>query len=282
MHTHNHKTNKNLVTAVILNFAFFIIEIICGSLFNSKIIIADALHDFGDVLLLLSSLIIDKISRKKPSLKYSYGFRRLVVFGAILNSIVLLVGVWYMVRVIYYEVFHAHIHPFVNIPGLAIVSILGIVVNLVAAWRVHGSKSILDQTVFAHLLEDLLGWVLSFLTAILIGFTGLHQLDQMVSILVLGIVGWNAISNVWQISKILLQATPDKKALLSIKRQILQIQKVSSIENIHFWTLDGEHHVFSARIFIEDLAFSKDIRRQISKITANFSIVDSTIELLEK
>ena len=280
-HSHHIKSGKNLKIAIFLNFAFFVVELICGNIFNSKIILADALHDLGDVLLLLTSLIFDKISRKKPNSKYSYGFRRLVVFGAILNSVVLLVGVSQMIRWIYYEIAFPHKHPFVNIPGLAIVSVLGIVVNLVAAWRVHGSKNILDRTVFVHLLEDLLGWIMSFLTAILIGFTGLHQLDQIVSVLILAIISWGAISNVWKISKIFLQATPNEKDLSKIKQKISKISGISKIENVHFWTLDGEHHIFTARIFVENLNNSKNIRTEISKILPHFGVVDSTIEIIE-
>lgn len=279
---HSHKSSQNLTTAIMLNVAFFVVEIICGNLFNSKLILADALHDLGDVLILSTSLIFDRISRKKPTAKFSYGFRRLVVFGAILNAAVLLIGSWQMARWLYFEIFFPHRHPFVNVPGLAIVSILGIVVNLVAAWRVYGSKSVLDQAVFVHLLEDLLGWVMGFLTAILIGFTGFHQLDQIVSTLILAIVAWGALANIWRILKILLQATPDEKALEKIRRRISKIQGVIKIENVHFWSLDGEHHVFSARIFVEDLKDSKGVREQVSKILANFEIIDSTIELLEK
>lgn len=281
-HSHTHKSGRNLTVAILLNLLFFVVELICGNWFNSKIILADALHDLGDVLLLLFSLILDKISRKKPTTKYSYGFRRLIVFGAILNSVVLLFGSWQIARWLYYEVAFSHRHPYVNIPGLLIVSVLGIVINLAAAWRVYGSKNVLDKTVFTHLLEDLLGWILSFLTAILIGFTGMHQLDQIVSALILVIVAWSALENVWRIVGILLQATPNEKDLKKIKMQIMKISEVSKIENIHFWSLDGEVNVFTARIFIKKSSDFRGIRHRISKILADYSIVDSTLELIEK
>ena len=167
-HCHTHKSGRNLTVAILLNLVFFVVELICGNWFNSKIILADALHDLGDVLLLSTSLIMDNVSRRKPTFKYSYGFRRLVIFGAILNSAVLLFGSWQIAKWLYFEVVFSHKHPYVNIPGLLVVSVLGIMFNLIAALRVYGSKNILDKTVFTHLLEDLLGWVLSFLTAVLI------------------------------------------------------------------------------------------------------------------
>lgn len=278
-----HGSGKNLKIAILLNLAFFVIEILCGNWFNSKIIIADAIHDLGDVLLLGSSFFIDKISRKKPTDKYSYGFRRLSVFAAIINAVVIIFGSWQLLNWIYFELTVRHNHPFVNIPGLLTVSILGIIINFFAAWRVYGSKSLLDKTIFTHLLEDLLGWVVSLLTAVLIGFTGLHQLDQAVSILILAIVSWNAISNAYQISKVLLQAAPSEKDLLDIKNEILKISpSISKIEDTHFWSMDGEHHVFTARILVKDASNNNDIRKKISKILIKFGVVDSTIEFLSE
>ncbi len=281
-HCHTHKSGRNLTVAILLNLVFFVVELICGNWFNSKIILADALHDLGDVLLLSTSLIMDKVSRKKPTFKYSYGFRRLVVFGAILNSIVLLFGSWQIAKWLYFEVVFSHKHPYVNIPGLLAVSVLGIMFNLIAALRVYGSKNILDKTVFTHLLEDLLGWVLSFLTAVLIGFTGLHQLDQIVSVLILMIVVWNALENIWRIVGVLFQAAPDEKDLKTIKIEIMKIPEVKKIDSIHFWSLDGELNVFTARLFIDRSSDLSKIRRVVSRILMEYSIVDSTLELIEK
>ena len=281
-HSHHIKSGKNLKIAILLNFAFFVVELICGNIFNSKIILADALHDLGDVLLLSTSLIFDKISRKKPNSKYSYGFRRLVVFGAILNSVVLLVGVSQMIRWIYYEIAFPHKHPFVNIPGLAIVSVLGIVVNLVAAWRVHGSKNILDRTVFVHLLEDLLGWIMAFLSSILIWVTGFHQIDRVMSLVILLMVAWSAIDVVVKSVKVLLNSAPSVKDFEKLEKQILVLEGVLEIENSHFWSLDGEQNIYTARIFIKKGAKIPDLRKEISKIVANHGVVDSTIEFFEK
>lgn len=281
-HQHSHKTGRNLTFAIVLNFVFFVIELICGNLFNSKIIIADAIHDLGDVLLLTTSLIIDKVSRKKPTLKFSYGFRRLVVIGALLNAAVLLIGSWQLARWIYFEVAFPNNHPYVNIPGLFWVSLLGIGVNLIAAWRVHGSKGVLEQSVFVHLLEDVLGWAISFLASILMWITGYHEIDRIVSILILLIVGWNVLANLWRTFKVMMAATPDEKELKQIKQAISKIEGVVKIENVHYWSLDGEQNIFTARILVMAKSDAQIIRQQVSRILADFLIVDSTIELIEK
>ncbi|MDO4872300.1 MAG: cation diffusion facilitator family transporter [bacterium] len=280
-HSHR-KTNQNLTLAVVLNLAFFAVELFFGNLFNSKMIIADAIHDLGDAITLAGSLVINKISHRKTTAKYSYGFRRIVIFGAILNSAVILVGSWQIANALIYEFFATHEHGYVNARGILLLSIGGIVVNLIAAWRVYGAKGVLERSVFVHLLEDVLGWVLTFLTSILMWWTGYHWLDRVMSLVVLLIVCWSVFGNLRQIFKLIMVATPSEAEFSKIEKQISKIEGVQKIEKAHYWSLDGEQNIFTARIFIAK-GFSKNrIRTSISRILANFSVIDSTIELIEK
>ena len=86
------KSEKNILTAFILNVAFSIFELIGGIFTNSISIISDAVHDFGDALSIGISLILEKISKKKPDEKYTYGYARYSVLGALITTIVLTIG----------------------------------------------------------------------------------------------------------------------------------------------------------------------------------------------
>ncbi|RKW02038.1 MAG: cation transporter [Candidatus Saccharimonas sp.] len=279
---HNHKKSSNLQLAIGLNLGFSIAEFFFGTLFSSAAISADAVHDLGDAILLTITLILNKLSKKKPTSVMSYGYKRFAALGALLNAGVILWLSYTMAISVYYEFTFPHVHPYVNVPGLMIVSIAGILVNLFAAARLYGSKNILDRTVSLHLIEDLLGWILTFITSVLISFSGLHILDRVASLCILLFISWGAISNAWGVLKILTQRAPSIKNLNKIKKQILAIEGVLKIENIHFWSLDGAEHVFSARIFVNDFSKSVRIRKEISNFLPEFQIVDSTIEILEK
>ena len=104
----------------------------------------------------------------------------------------------------------------------------------------------------------------------------------MASLCILLFISWGAISNAWGVLKILTQRAPSIKKLNKIKKQILAIEGVLKIENIHFWSLDGAEHVFTARIFVSDISRATEIRKKISHFLPDFQIVDSTIEILEK
>jgi cobalt-zinc-cadmium efflux system protein len=133
-----------------------------------------------------------------------------------------------------------------------------------------------------HLLEDVLGWAISFLASILMWITGYHEIDRIVSILILLIVGWNVLANLWRTFKVMMAATPDEKELKQIKQAISKIEGVVKIENVHYWSLDGEQNIFTARILVMAKSDAQIIRQQVSRILADFLIVDSTIELIEK
>lgn len=91
-HHHNHSDEGNIKVAFFLNVGFTIIELIGGIYTNSLAIISDALHDFGDSLSIGISWYLQHISIKRKDQKFSYGYKRLSLLGAIINSIVPLVG----------------------------------------------------------------------------------------------------------------------------------------------------------------------------------------------
>lgn len=91
-HSHEHSKNQRIGWTFFLNVTFTIIEFIGGWLTNSTAIMADAFHDFGDSLSIGFAWILSYFSDKQTTEKFSYGYRRLSLFGALVNSVVLIVG----------------------------------------------------------------------------------------------------------------------------------------------------------------------------------------------
>ena len=93
-HTHVHapEGGKNIAIAFLLNFSFTIIELVGGLLTNSVAILSDALHDLGDSISLALAWYFQKVSGHSPSARYSYGYKRFALLGALINATVLLLG----------------------------------------------------------------------------------------------------------------------------------------------------------------------------------------------
>ena len=94
---HHHNSSKNLKMAFFLNLGFTILEFIGGIYVNSIAIISDAVHDLGDSLSLGTSWYLDKKSKQKANSRFSFGYRRFSLLGALINSVVLIVGSVYVI-----------------------------------------------------------------------------------------------------------------------------------------------------------------------------------------
>ncbi|MFV0518382.1 MAG: cation diffusion facilitator family transporter [Aminipila sp.] len=281
-HNHNHKTsssNSNVMIAFLLNFSFAIIEILGGILTNSTAIISDAVHDFGDSIALATSFVLERLSRKKESDSYTYGLKRLTLIGAFINIAVLTFGTYYVLT----NAIEGFINPEpIKASGMLGLAILGIAVNGISVFRMKGSKNILDKSVLMHLMEDFLGWVAVLIVSLVMLYTEWYRLDSVLSFIIAIIIIKNIYSNIKSALIIMLQANPDKQLYYKIKEAILQIQGVEEIIECNFWTLDGENHVFTARVKINNSQEYNAILHAIKDILDENEIHRHTIEMLLK
>jgi len=100
-HNHTYIHNINLGNAfkisITINIIFIALEAFYGFFSNSMALVADAGHNFSDVLALVFSWIAVILSQRKPTLRFTYGFRRSTILIALLNTIILLVAVAFIV-----------------------------------------------------------------------------------------------------------------------------------------------------------------------------------------
>jgi cobalt-zinc-cadmium efflux system protein len=280
-HTHNHSHNdingaSNVAIAFLLNFGFSIVEIIGGLIFGSVAILSDAVHDLGDSLALGLSYIFEKIGKRSSNNKYTYGYKRLSVIGAIINIVVLSVGTIFVFK----EAVESFINPSpVIAEGMFIMAIFGILINGFSVIRMRGTKNILDRTVMMHLLEDLLGWVAVFIVSIVIYFTKLYILDSILTFIICVIIGRNIVANIVNVINIIMQAVPDSELYDEIKEHIMEIDGVESINAFNMWTLDGEEHIVTTSITTNKDIGTNKILVNIKEMLKEEGIHNSTIEL---
>lgn len=204
-HSHSHDSVKNIGAAFFLNLFFTIIELIGGLITNSIAIISDSLHDFGDCLSLALSWYFQKLSKKGSNKLYSYGYKRFSLLGAIINSIVLIVGSIYILTEAIPRIFEPQE---TNAKGMFLLAILGIMAHGIVFLRLRKGKSLNEKVVSLHILEDLLGWIAVLAGSILIYFTNITIFDPILSIGISAIVLFNVLRNIKQVLPIILQGTP--------------------------------------------------------------------------
>ncbi|QDG36481.1 cation transporter [Alteromonas mediterranea] len=281
-HSHSHELENADSTrigwAFWLNFTFTIIEFIGGWLTNSVAIMADAVHDLGDTLSIGLAWYLSKLGKKASTEKYTYGFKRLSLMGAMINGVILVVGaVW-----ILSEAIPRLANPEMPVTeGMMGLAVLGILVNGLAAYKLHGGHSMNEKVLNWHLIEDAMGWVAVLIVAIVLHFVNWPILDPILSIGFTLFILINVIRYVVQTMSLFLQGVPDLATRNAISKQLLSIQHVEEIHHVHFWSLDGEQHVLTAHVVINCLIDNEKLRalkQEVNERLTPFGLSHTTIE----
>lgn len=246
-HVHSPEGGKNIAIAFLLNFSFTIIELVGGLLTNSVAILSDALHDLGDSISLALAWYFQKVSGHSPNARYSYGYKRFALLGALINATVLLLG---SVFVIYASVMRILQPQYVKVEGMFLLAILGVIINGVAVWRTHKSSGINERIVSLHLLEDVLGWIAVLIASVVMMFVEVPILDPILSIGISVFVLYNVVRNLIATFNVILQGVPSDIKLIELQKKVEQLDAVISVHDLHVWSLDSQYNIASLHAVI--------------------------------
>lgn len=268
------KTEKNILIAFLLNLCFSIFELIGGMFTNSVSIISDAVHDVGDSFSIGLSYFLEKKSKKKPDSKYTYGYMRYSVLGAIITNTILIAG---SVLVIFNAILRI-INPVeINYNGMIIFAIFGVVVNFLAAYFTREGDSLNQKAVNLHMLEDVLGWIVVLIGAVVIKFTELNIIDSILSIGVACYVLFNSLTSFKDIVDLFLTKVPNNINVTELSKHILKIDGVDDVHHVHVWSMDGVNnyatmHVVSSAGNVSLL--KKKIREELEEHDINHVTIE--------
>lgn len=285
-HDHHHSHKDGLTLAFWLNLIFSIIELVGGILINSTAIIADAFHDFTDAIAIGLAVLMEKLSNKKRTAKFSYGFKRFSLLSALCMSLFLLIGAVFMSI----SAYKSFINPEpINSSGMLWLAILGITINGFAFFKIkkslehshsHG-HSHSSKAVMLHLLEDALGWVAVLVGAVIIYFTNWYWIDSILTWGIALFIAYNATHNLISTMKVLLQAVPENINIEELSNELKQIDGVENIHDLHIWSLDGQYNVGSlhAVVNITDQNQADAISTAIYQLMNKHHIQHPTIQI---
>lgn len=281
-HSHHH-AGSNLRTAFFLNIGFTIFEIIGGFYVNSVAIISDAVHDLGDSISLGISWYLEGKSKKKENKKFSFGYKRFSLLGALINSIVLIGGSVYVI----YEAVNRLIKPeYSDANGMILFAVIGVAVNGYAAWKLSGGKTLNEKVVSWHLLEDVLGWAAVLVVAIILKFKQTPYLDPALSLFIAAYILYGVTKRLKETLKIFLQGVPEDVNIDEVKTDLMKIENIDSIHHTHIWSQEGEHHVFSTHLKLKNISSLEQLlqlKKDVKTILQPYQFSHCTVETeLEK
>nr|HWA82367.1 cation diffusion facilitator family transporter [Fimbriimonadaceae bacterium] len=216
-HSHAPKDfGKAFAIGATLNTAYVVAEVVYGLSAHSVALVADAGHNFGDVLGLLIAWGAAVAVKARPTATHTYGLRKTSVLAALFNAVVLLATT----GAIMYESVRrlsepGHVHGNV----VVWVALAGIVVNggtaLMFMTGRHDDLNI--RAAFLHMAADaaiVLGVAISGGIIVLTGWT---LLDPIVSLLVCLTILWSTWSLLRDSVNMALDAVPSGIRLQDVR-----------------------------------------------------------------
>lgn len=281
-HNHSHSHDINLGNAfkigISINIVFVIIEASYGFFSNSMALVADAGHNLSDVLALVFSWVAVMLSQRKPTLKFTYGFRRSTILIALLNTILLLVAVAFIV----WETIQRLGKPIeINSNSVIIVATIGIAVNGFTAWLfMKGKKHDLNiRSAFVHFIADALVSLGVVIAGIIMAFTGIVWIDSVVSFAIIAVILYSSYHLLIDSVNLALDAVPENVNIEAVRNYLKNLPEVTDIHDLHIWALSTTDAALTVHLTTNtqtDVSFISSIQHELHK---QFDIEHSTLQI---
>ncbi|MWV43404.1 cation diffusion facilitator family transporter [Paenibacillus sp. HJL G12] len=281
-HGHHHgpaNYNGAFLIGIVLNTVFVIVEAAYGYLSHSLSLVADAGHNLSDVLALVLAWAASILSKKVPTERRTYGYRRSSILAALFNAIFLLAAIF----IIAWEAIRRFADP-EPVTGSTViwVAAIGIAINAATALLfVSGRKGDLNvRGAFLHMAADAgvsLGVVIA---GILIMFTGWQWLDPVVSLLIVLVIfisTWNLLKDSLNMA---LDSVPPEIDAAAIRAYLASIPSVTDVHDLHIWGMSTTETALTAHLVVSEPESNDRIIQQAThELHERFGIEHPTLQI---
>ncbi|MCA9337111.1 cation transporter [Candidatus Saccharibacteria bacterium] len=279
-HTHEPDSGNTFKLGLILNTGFTIFEMAVGVITGSLALIADATHNLTDSLTLGIALIAERIGKRHADNRRSYGYGRAKIIASLLNAGILVA----IATFIGFEAIQRLDEP-KDVPGLTIAAVaaIGITINGSIAYLLSKQRHNLNaRSAYTNMLYDTLSSVGALLAGFAIALFGWTWLDSAVGILIAVMLLYATFGIIKDALHILLEGVPSDIDLRLVKHNLLKLENVIGIDDIHAWTIDNDYYAFSCHLIVDEQKY-KDSRQTVEvakKLLADkYGFRHSTIEV---
>lgn len=232
---------------VALNAIFVVVEWVFGVMSGSLALIADATHNFGDVLGLILAWTAASLARRPPSARFTYGLGGSTILAALANAMLLLVAIGGIAWEAIQRIGNAEA---VNAPTVIWVALFGVVINAATAWlfMAGGKKDLNMRGAYLHMAADA-GVSLGVAAAgVGVMLTGWLWLDPLVSLLIVAVIFIGTWRLLRDSVRLALQAAPENIDPLVVRGYLAALPGVSEVHDLHIWAMSTEENAMTAHL----------------------------------
>ena len=261
-----------------LNAAFVAAQIVAGLLAHSTALLADAVHNLGDVLGLLLAWGAAALARRSPSPGRTYGWGRSTVLASLANAAVVLLGC----GAILLEAVEKLLHP-APVAGLLvmIVAAAGILVNggtaLLFARGRHGDMNV--RGAFVHMVGDAAVSAGVVVAALLVMLTGQAWIDPLASLLIVVVV----VAGTWRLGRdsvnLALDAVPGSIDARQVEATLKAVPGVAEVHDLHVWALSTTMSALTAHLVRTESGDADAIVRAACAAVRPLGIAHATVQV---
>lgn len=282
-HDHHHGAarsfNKAFAIAVVITLIYTITEGSFAIFANSMSLLADAVHNLGDVLGLMLAWIANWLLSFPARKRYSYGFKRTTILASLANAFIL-VGTSAVIA--YESIYKLFNVTTINETIVIIMGIVGIFVNVGASLLfMRGAKDDINiKGAFLHLMADALILVGVVVSAILIHYTDWHWIDPVVGLAIVVIILWGTYGLLRDSVTLLLDAIPHYIDHLGVREYLQSLPGVKAVHDLHIWGLSTREVALTAHLIMPDKTLSDAEYKEINeKLHHDFKISHVTLQV---
>ena len=261
LHNHDHSNSSNLFTETFktekkLKLAFLLTLVILAVEFTGALLSKSmALYsESGHVLVDASSLFLAWFAqiqvRKSPSEKNTYGYHRIGILAALLNSLLLLI----LSAILIYESYLRLMHPEkINSHIMIIFPLISLIINGFIGFKIHGGMhhNLNLKSSFFHILGDSLVSLSIIAGGIIIYLMGYYYIDSIISLMISPLLALGAFSVINETINILLEGVPKEIDFTQVKEEILKTPGVKNVHDLHIWSMSKSFKLMSAHVLVE-------------------------------
>lgn len=280
-HHHTLPSSRRLTTAFVwgiaLNLLYSAIEFGIGVYSGSMGLIADAGHNLSDVVSLVLALLAIRLSARKATRRYTYGFKKSTILASLFNAVLLLIAV----GVIAAESISKFFHP-QPVEGAAIAwtAGAGVIVNLATAWLLmRGQKRDLNvRGAFLHMVADAMVSIGVVVSGVVIAHTGWMIIDPIMGVVIALIIVVSTRRLLWDSLRLSLDGVPCGVDAERIEEIVRTTPGVERIHHLHIWAISTTQNALTVHAVLADEKQSSEVRREIRRRLRAAGITHATIE----
>ncbi len=265
MHPQPQRSSKKLFGVVVLNAVITLSEFIGGVASGSLSLVSDAFHNLSDTLAIIFSYGAQKMAQKEANEKHTYGYQRLEILSAFINSFILIILSLFLAV----EAFKRFNSPEkINSHLMLIVAVIGLLANLFSTLllRQEADENLNIKSSYLHLLSDTLSSISVIIGAVLIRFFGIYWIDPVITLIISIYILLEAIIVIKKAAAILIQSAPTID-YEKMEQEIKAIEGVKDVHHVHIWHYSEKIIIFDGHIDFEDQMLS-EIEKAYPRITS--------------